>query len=221
MKVYKIAIDGPAGSGKSSTSDLLAKRLGFSYLISGNLYRAITYALLRQFGEIKLKDDRQQRFVEDVNIAVESNRLFLDGEDISMFLRGEKIDRWIIPVAKERYVRERVSDLQKNVIALEKRGIIVDGRDIASKIMPDADLKIFLTARPDTRARRRHIESKNCESYEDILEGIRQRDHVDRTREHSPLLATDDAVVIENDGMTMEETVNEIIKHFKRIKSFN
>lgn len=216
-RVFKIAIDGPAASGKSSTSSLLASRLGFSHLISGNLYRAVTYALLREFGRVELESEEQRRFVEAIDIGVEDGRVFLGGEDISRFLRGGLIDRSIISVAREGYVREKVSTLQRSIIDREQRGIVVDGRDIASKIMPDADLKVFLTARPETRATRRHRECGD-ESYERLLESIRERDHVDQTRKHSPLLATNDAVVIENDDMTMEETVDEITRHFTKIR---
>lgn len=220
MKVYKIAIDGPAASGKSSTSDLLAKKLGFSHLISGNLYRAVTYALLKEFGSVSLEAEEQREFVANLKIGVENNRVILEGTDISDSLRSEIIDRCIISVAREEYVRNKVSDIQRSIISLERKGIIIDGRDIASKIMPDADLKIFLTAKSETRAGRRYKESKG-ESYEALLENIRERDHVDRTRKHGPLVVVEDAIIIENDEMSLDETVNEIIKHFKKTKFFN
>lgn len=216
MKTYKIAIDGPAASGKSSTSDLLAKRLGLSHLISGNLYRAVTYALLRTFDDIELQSEEQRRFIENLDIGVRGNRVFLDSEDITEFLRGEVIDRCVIAVAREKYIRENVSGLQRSIIDREKNGIIVDGRDIASNVMPDADLKIFLTAKPETRAERRHKECSGAK-YEDLLEGIRRRDEVDTTREHGPLVVVEGAIVIENDDMSMEETVEEIIRHVKRL----
>lgn len=220
MKVYKIAIDGPAASGKSSTSDLVAKKLGFSHLISGNLYRAVTYALVKRFGDICLEREEQRGFVSEISVEVKANKVLLGGGDVSRHLRGEVIDRCIVAVAQDRLVREKVSAIQRSVIDLEKKGIIVDGRDIATKIMPDADLKVFLTASPETRAKRRHKEAGE-ESYEELLSAIRKRDHVDRTRRHSPLIATEDAVVIENDGMTLEETADEIIRHFKRVEAFN
>lgn len=220
MKVYKIAVDGPAASGKSSASDLVAKKLGFSHLISGNLYRAVTYALVRQFKEVQPKDEEQKRFVLGLDMEVRSNRVFLDGKDISDYLRGEKIDYHVISIAKEKYVREKVSIIQKSTIKLEKKGIVVDGRDIATEIMPEADLKIFLTASPETRAKRRYRESKS-ESYEELLEAMIKRDHGDRTREHSPLVAAEGSIIIENDCMTLEETADEIVRLFKRIESFN
>ncbi|AFM98014.1 cytidylate kinase [Encephalitozoon hellem ATCC 50504] len=220
MKVYKIAIDGPAASGKSSASDLVAKKLGFSHLISGNLYRAVTYALVRHFEEVLPGSEEQKRFVLGLDIEVRNNRVFLNKEDISDHLRGEEIDRNIASIAKEKYVREKVSTIQKLAISLERKGIVVDGRDIATKIMPEADLKIFLTASPETRAKRRHRESKS-ESYEELLESMIKRDHADRTREHGPLVAAEGSITIENDHMTLEETADEIVKLFKRVESFN
>ncbi|ADM11259.1 cytidylate kinase [Encephalitozoon intestinalis ATCC 50506] len=220
MKVYKIAVDGPAASGKSSTSDLVAKKLGFSHLISGNLYRAVTYALARQFEKVCPKDENQKKFVLGLNIEVRDNRVFIDGKDVSGHLRGEKIDNNVGSVAKEKYVREKVSEIQRSTIDLEKKGIIVDGRDIATEIMPDADLKVFLTASPETRARRRYKEN-GSESYEKLLDAISKRDNDDRTREHGPLVASSGSVVIENDAMTLEETANEIIRLFRRVESFN
>ncbi|CAD26270.1 CYTIDYLATE KINASE [Encephalitozoon cuniculi GB-M1] len=220
MKTYKIAVDGPAASGKSSTSDLVARKLGFSHLISGNLYRAVTYGLVRRFGEVRPGDEEQKRFVLELSIEVRNNRVFLDGEDVSESLRKEVVDRHVVSVAREKYIREKVFTIQRSVIDLEKRGIVVDGRDIATRIMPNADLKVFLTASPETRARRRYMEG-GSESYEELLESIKKRDHNDRTREHDPLVATCDSIVIENDSMTLEETADEIIRLFRRVESFN
>jgi CMP/dCMP kinase len=218
MKVYKIAIDGPGASGKSTTAALVAKKLGFSHLISGNLYRAMTYALLQNFGEINLDDERQREFVEDTVFRIVNERVMYRGCDITGFLRGHAIDENIPAVARERYVRDKVSELQRDIIAEEERGIVVDGRDIGTNIMPDADLKIFLTASLETRARRRHKESDSG-AYEELLEKLRIRDHMDVTRKSSPLVAASDAIVMNNDNMSLEEIVGKILEHFASIKS--
>jgi CMP/dCMP kinase len=217
MKAHKIAIDGPGASGKSTTASLVAKRLGFSHLISGNLYRAVTHALLKNFGEIDLESEKQRSFVKNVEFHIVDGRVMYGDIDITEFLRGCAIDENIPAVARERYVRDKVSELQRRIIGMEKKGIVVDGRDIGTNIMPDADLKIFLTASLETRAKRRHREARK-EVYEELLEKLRTRDHMDISRESGPLLVAGDATVINNDNMTLEETVSKILECFNEVR---
>ncbi|KAH9411876.1 cytidylate kinase [Ordospora pajunii] len=218
--MYKIAVDGPAASGKSSTSSVVASKLGFSHLISGNLYRAITHGLLKTFGCICLEDNKQRDYIQNVSIEIKNKRVLLNQEDVSDRLREEQIDTNVNTVAKEECVRNKVIVIQRSIIDAEKDGIVIDGRDTASKIMPDADLKVYLTASLETRATRRLRESSG-ESYEELLEALKKRDHEDKTRKHSPLIIVKDSVVIENDNMTLEETADEIIRHFRKARSFN
>ena len=218
--MYKIAVDGPAASGKSSTSSMVASKLGFSHLISGNLYRAITHGLLKTFGCICLEDNKQKEYVQNLRIEMMNKRVILNDEDVSDMLREEQIDKNVNAVAKEEFVRSKVTMVQRSIIDAEKNGIVIDGRDTGSKIMPDADLKVYLTATPETRANRRLKESFG-ESYEELLEAIKKRDHEDKTRKHSPLIIVKDSVVIENDNMTLEETADEIIRYFRKARTFN
>lgn len=130
MHVYKIAIDGPAASGKSSTASLVAEKLGFTHLISGNLYRAITYAVLQKFSKINLQDEEQKAFVKQIKLTSSGKKVFLAGKDITDLLRGELIDNNVVPVAKELWVRKKTNEVQREIIDAEKIGIVVDGRDI-------------------------------------------------------------------------------------------
>ncbi|KAM0672516.1 cytidylate kinase [Ordospora colligata] len=218
--MYKIAVDGPAASGKSSTSSMVASKLGFSHLISGNLYRAITHGLLKAFECICLEDNKQKEYIQNLRIEMMNKRVILNDEDVSDMLREEQIDTNVNAVAKEEFVRNKVTMVQRSIIDAERNGIVIDGRDTGSKIMPDADLKVYLTASPETRANRRLKESSG-ESYEELLEAIKKRDHEDKTRKHSPLIIVKDSVVIENDNMTLEETADEIIRYFRKARTFN
>lgn len=216
--VFTIAIDGPAGSGKSSTAFLLRKKLGFKNINSGNIYRAITYLLDKTFNEYNLKNEKIKNFVNSIELDLINEELFYKNENINKYLRTSKIDNNCINVAKELYVRKKVGKIQNKFVENSNEGIILEGRDIGTNILPHATLKIFLNASPEERAKRRFKELPNI-SYEETLLSIKHRDFEDMNREHGPLKIASDAVVINNDGLSISEVVDKIIVLFdKKIK---
>lgn len=216
MQKYTIAIDGPAASGKSSTAEDVAKRLGFDRLDSGLLYRAITYLLTQDSQILEMQNIKTINQVESLQLEFKDRHIMHSGVDITPYLRTPDVDKLVGTVAKELYVRNKVHDIQREAINVVNAGIVVDGRDIGTVVLPDAFLKVFITAKDVTRAQRRARESSN--NFEEILKDIRQRDKHDITREHGPLKCADDAILIENDEMTREEVVEKILKIFEERK---
>lgn len=213
---YSIAVDGPAASGKSTAAEMVAKRLGFSRLDSGLLYRAITYLVDKEFPGAPMDSEEVLRKVESIQLSVQRGRIVVQGEDITHHLHTPAVDKLVGKVAKELYVRNRVHEVQRQVVESMKEGIVMDGRDIGTVVLPDAFLKIFITAKDTTRAQRRTKQTEG--DYESILAGIRKRDHQDMTREHGPLAQAEDAILVENDDITLEETVDKIVALFEERK---
>ncbi len=212
MKKY-IAIDGPAGAGKSTVARKLAQKLGYLYLDTGALYRAVTlYAL--QHG-IDLGDLSQIRdMLSRITISLETNQglqVFLNGEEVTKTIRSPQVDRSVSKVAEIKMVRDFLRETQRK-IALS-RPSVVEGRDIGTVILPEADLKIFLTANPETRAHRRWLELRekgDCVDYKSVLKNILERDTIDSSRAHAPLRKANDAIVIDTSFLTIEEVINKI-----------
>lgn len=218
--VHQIAIDGPAASGKSTTAEEVAKKLGFSRLDSGLLYRAITYLVNSRFKESDLYSKEVKSFIEKLELNFVKGHLYHDGTDITEHLRTPAIDKSVGKIAKELYIRNKVHSLQHNIINNSKCGMVVDGRDIGTVVLPNAFLKIFITAKDTTRAERRVSQAGG--NYTEILEDIKKRDSDDINREHGPLKAAPDAIVIENDRMTLEETITKIVEIYQnRLNKFN
>lgn len=217
--VFTIAIDGPAGSGKSSTAYLLRKKLGFKNINSGNIYRALTHLLDITFNIYDLKDKKIINFVNKVELDLINEELYYNGENINKFLRTSKIDNDCINVAKELYIRQKVGKIQNKFIKNSNVGIILEGRDIGTNILPNATLKIFLNASPEERAKRRFCERSNI-SYKETLTNIKYRDFEDMNREHGPLKIASDAVVINSDSLTIDEVVDKIMVLFKEKINF-
>ncbi len=207
-----IAIDGPAGTGKSTVSRLLAHELGSRYLDSGAMYRILTLALLR--AGVDLDDPAAIAAAADVRLSVgddpDVEQAFLNGEDVSEQIRGDEVTRAVSAVAAVPEVRERLVDHQRALAADCAGGIVVEGRDIGTVVLPDADLKIFLTASAETRAKRRNDQNVAAglpDEYETVLADVRRRDHLDSTRAVSPLRPADDAVIVDTSDMSQAEVV--------------
>ena len=211
---FSIAIDGPAASGKSSTAEEVARKLGFQRIDSGLLYRAITWLVLNEFGSIPsdLKDEKVKTFIQNLKIMQKKTRTFSSDTDISEHLRTHQIDCTVGKIAKELYVRNKVLEIQKEAMKNDGNGIVIDGRDIGTVVIPNAFLKVFITASDITRAKRRC--NQTGEAFEKVLNELRIRDSDDISREHGPLKIAKDAIVIENDNKTKDETVEEIIQLF-------
>ena len=210
----KIAIDGPAASGKSTTAREVARRLGYLYIDSGAMYRAVTRKALDS-GIPTDDDDRVADISDTILIEFRPNEqvteIYVDGRDVSATIRLPEVTRAINPVAANRRVRENLVRMQK---ALGRNGgVVMDGRDITTVVFPDAELKVFMKASPEERARRRlrELADRNIPAdYEAVLEDIKIRDHADVSRQHGPLRQADDAVIIDTTRLTFEEQVVQI-----------
>lgn len=215
-KIIKIAIDGYAGTGKSTTADVLAAKLNLNRLNSGIIYRAITFILHKQFNaNYCFESENIKNFIKNLSLKINKTTIYYKINEtkyeiqIEKDLRSNFINNNVSSVAKIDYIREHVKKLQLEIIKSSKLGIVVDGRDIGSNVMKDADLKVFLTASPEIRAKRRLKEDGG--NYDQVLNDIKNRDNDDITRKIDPLIKCDDAVLIKNDNMTIEEVVNLII----------
>lgn len=213
MKRLSIAIDGPAGAGKSSAAKILAHRMGYTYLDTGAMYRAVTYEAQRRGLS---SEEEIIAMAEGLDMTVAPGeghmRVFLGGEEVTAHLRTPQVSEAVSRVAAIPEVRTVMVALQRKLSA--EGGTVLDGRDIGTVVLPRADVKIFLTASPHTRALRRYRElggSASGFTVEGIEEDIRKRDLMDSTRETSPLTAAADAVHLDNSGMTLEETAEAIM----------
>ena len=214
MKRLSIAIDGPAGAGKSSVAKILAKTMGYTYLDTGAMYRALTYAALsRGLSETKDIIAMARALTMTVSPGETSMRVFLDGEEVTDFLRTPDVSAHVSAVSAIPEIRTLMVDLQRKLS--EAGGTVLDGRDIGTVVLPHADVKIFLTASPRTRAIRRYKEMAEANpgiTVDEIEADIRERDYKDSTRETSPLREAEDAVHLDNGDLTLEETAAAIRK---------
>ncbi|MDE6776708.1 MAG: (d)CMP kinase [Oscillospiraceae bacterium] len=212
MKTINIAIDGPSGAGKSSISKAVAEELGFIHVDTGAMYRAIgLYALRNDCTAPEKITEKIQEIIIELKFINGMQRVLLCGEDVTDYIRSPEISMIASNVSAVPAVRAYLLELQKK-IALENN-IIMDGRDIGSVVLPNADLKIFLTASPEERASRRYLElneKPDCPSYEEILKDIRQRDENDMNREIAPLCQAEDAIVIDSSNMGFHEVAEHI-----------
>lgn len=209
--MFKIAIDGPAGAGKSTISKLLAKRLNFEYIDTGAMYRAITLKAIRL--GIDMEDESAYGFLKDTKLDIENGRVFLDDEDVSIPIRSVEVTNQVSTPSKIGVVRTFLVDYQRKIS--KSKNVVMDGRDIGTVVLPNADLKIYLDATVECRAKRRMLERLEkgvVLSLEETIDEIITRDTKDSTRAISPLKKADDAVVIDSSDMTIDEVVNEIIK---------
>ncbi|MGO2695388.1 MAG: (d)CMP kinase [Bavariicoccus seileri] len=211
-----IAIDGPASSGKSTVAKLLAKDLGITYLDTGAMYRAITYLALSK--KVDLKDETKlQQLAKSADIKFmtsdDGQKVFLNGLDVTQQIRTEVVSQNVSLVSSYKSVREEL--VRKQQAFITKGGIVMDGRDIGTVVMPNADLKIFMVASVEIRAKRRHLENLERgfkSDYEAIKEQIATRDEYDQNRANSPLTKADDAILLDSSHMTVPEVVAEIKK---------
>lgn len=215
-----IAIDGPAGAGKSTVAKLIADKLKLLYIDSGSMYRAVTLYALRNnynFNDIdalaKLSSDVKIELLSDENVKF---RILLNGEDVTEEIREPEVSRHVSLVAKIPAVRENMVRQQKKIAACG--GVVMDGRDIGNRVMPDANYKFFLTASIEERAKRRcqDLVKQGYEvPLEKIITEIAQRDEIDKNRPVDPLVPARDAVIIDSTGLTVQQVVDTIIGYIK------
>lgn len=208
-----VAIDGPAGTGKSTVSRGLARALGARYLDTGAMYRIVTLGVLRSGADL---DDPDAIAAVDVQLSVgydpDDVRAYLAGEDVSAEIRGDEVTRAVSAVSAVPQVRTRLVALQRE-LAIGPTSVVVEGRDIGTAVLPDADLKIFLTASAEIRAQRRNEQNRAAglgDDYDAVLADVRRRDHLDSTRAMSPLRPAEDALVVDTGEMTQAEVVEHL-----------
>ena len=213
-----IAIDGPAGTGKGTISKLIAKRLGFLYIDTGAMYRAVAVKLLRN--KIGIEDKLEiKKILEKTSIELKTDdteteyiqKVYLDGEDVTSIIRMPEVNECVSQYSSEKIIRERLVELQRKMAV--GKNVIMEGRDITTVVFPNADVKIYLTASPEERAKRRWLElkAKGIEtSYEETLESINKRDYNDMHKEMGALKIADDATVVDTTFLSIEEVYEKV-----------
>lgn len=202
-----IAIDGPAGSGKSTVAKALAARLGLEYLDTGAMYRSVTFAALRR-GIDPDDADVVARLAADVVIDLRPDGVVVDGADATIEIRGPEVSRAVSIVAANPSVRAEMVRRQREWV-VRRGGGVLEGRDIGTVVFPDAELKVYLTADPEVRAQRRSKEVTDLD-YETVAADLARRDALDQGREVSPLAEAEDAFLLDTTGLTVEEIIDVI-----------
>ncbi|WP_286355240.1 (d)CMP kinase [Geothrix oryzae] len=206
-----IAIDGPSGVGKSTTARRVASRLGWQYLDTGAMYRAAALAIHRAGLALEAREDLE-RVLAGLALTQEGTRIFLAGEDVSEAIRSQEVTRRVTPVSADARVREVLVDQQRRIGATGHW--VVDGRDIGTVVFPQACCKVFLTASPEARARRRFLELQakgQGAVFEEVLADQRRRDEADSTRAVAPLRPAEDAVELDSSDLTLDQVVDWIV----------
>ena len=204
-----IAIDGPAGSGKSTVARALADRLDLQYLDTGAMYRAVAYAVLRDTGDPE-DDDLVANLARRIEIDIGTGGVFVDGVDATLEIRSPEVTRIVSVVAANKDVRAELVTRQREWTKRRDGGVL-EGRDIGTVVFPDAELKIYLTADAAERARRRAREVTDLD-YEEVAADITRRDAYDSTRASDPLTQADDAVNVDTTGLTIEQVVDRVVE---------
>jgi len=223
MEKITIAIDGYSSTGKSTIAKQLAKALGYVYVDTGAMYRAVTLFAIRNEFTSEEKVENVEGLVlaiPEIHLEFENNadlgfaEMFLNGENVEKEIRTLAVSKLVSPVAVIEDVRIKLVDIQKKMG--EDKGVVMDGRDIGTVVFPNAELKIFMTASPEKRAHRRYkelLDKGEDVNYQDVLKNVQSRDHIDSTREFSPLRKADDAIEFDNSDMGLEE-------QFERMHNF-
>jgi cytidylate kinase len=216
-----IAIDGYSSTGKSTVAKQLAAKLGYVYVDTGAMYRAVTLYLMRKMlvSETNFDEEAILRQLPFINISFVFNKdlgygeVHLNGENVEKEIRLLQVSQQVSKVAAVSEVRKMLVKIQKEIG--ENKAVVMDGRDIGTVVFPDADLKLFMTASTEKRAERRYDELKergDAISYEEVLQNVKERDYLDTTRKDSPLLKAEDAIAIDNSKMTLESQFEKVLK---------
>jgi len=216
-----IAIDGPAGAGKSTVTKAFAKKLGFIYLDTGAMYRAVTWLILSKsidpHDQVEIKNILNDSQLEFKNSHLDEQKIFINNTDVTEKIRSPEVTSVVSEIAKQQFVRELLTKKQQSIG--DDGGLVAEGRDIGTAVFPDADVKIFLTASPQERAKRRSLDLETrgykCSSIEDLEKEIKERDKKDSERKIAPLKKAQDAVELVTDGMNIEEVLQELTYIFR------
>ena len=226
MKKIVIAIDGFSSTGKSTIARQLAKELNYIYVDTGAMYRAVTFFALENdlIGEDFFHSEKLIDRLDEINITFKYNKnlgfaeVYLNGKNIEKDIRTLRVSKYVSPVATISEVRQKLVEQQQ--LMGKDKGIVMDGRDIGTVVFPDAELKIFMTASAETRAKRRYkelLERGHNLSYDEVLENVTTRDRIDSTREDSPLVKAEDAIEIDNSDLTIEAQLDSLLKLAKAV----
>lgn len=225
MKKITIAIDGYSSCGKSTMAKDLARRIGYVYIDTGAMYRAVTLFAMRhnliangQVDAAKLQEEMGNIHISlRLNPETQRPDTYLNGECVEREIRTMEVSRHVSLIAALPFVRSAMVEMQREMG--KEKGVVMDGRDIGTVVFPHAELKIFVTASAEVRAQRRYDEltakGEKC-NYEEILENVKERDHIDSTRETSPLRQAEDAIVLDNTHMTIPEQENWLMEEYKK-----
>ena len=223
MKKITIAIDGFSSSGKSTMAKDLAKEIGYIYIDSGAMYRAVTLYAMEHglFGGEKIDTESLEKQIHNIDISFQLNPTtgrpdtYLNGANVENQIRSMDVSAKVSPISTLGFVRQAMVRRQQEMG--KAKGIVMDGRDIGTTVFPDAELKIFVTASPETRARRRYdeLKAKGAESgYEEILQNVKERDYIDQHRDISPLRQANDAILLDNSTMSISQQKEWLMQHY-------
>lgn len=216
---FIVAIDGPAGSGKGTITQLVGKKLGLINIDTGATFRCVALQMLQE--GIKIDDEKRiEEMLETIEIIrEEEGGFFLQGKEVTNRIRENDVNEFVSPVSKIPIVREKMLKIQRKMA--EGKNVIMEGRDIGTVVFPNADVKIYLDASPEERAKRRTKQNKEKgipSTYEEVLASIMERDKRDLTREIAPLKQAEDAIYLDSTNLTIEEVVEKIITIIKEVK---
>ena len=212
---FRIAIDGPSGAGKSTIAKLVAKKLGIDYIDTGAMYRAVGYKMNRE-GVPFEECDELKVMLDATDIDFVSGDIILDGQIVNTLIRTSEVSQMASKCSALPMVREKLVEIQRNMGT--RKSVIMDGRDIGTNVLKDAEYKFFLTASAEERAERRHkelIEKGEAITFEEVLRDIQARDHNDMTRALNPLKKADDALEVDSTGMNIDQVTEAILKEIK------
>lgn len=222
MKVFVVAVDGPAGAGKSTIAKVIADRMSIVYVDTGAMYRTVALFAIKNGIDFKENEDALVSRLDEINISIkyteEGQRMLLDGEDVSGMIRTEQVSMGASAVAVIPAVRLKLVEIQRQLA--KEQSVIMDGRDIGTYVFPDADIKIFLTASAEKRAERRCEQLKLSgiiAEYGDVLEDIKARDKNDSGRSFAPLAQAADAVLIDTTELTLEQSIDAVEKAIREV----
>ena len=209
---FVVAIDGPAGAGKGTITKLVGQKLNLVNIDTGATFRCVALNMLKE--NIGLDEEEKiEKILEKIKIEMQPNgEIFLNGENVTHKIRENDVNNFVSPVSTIKVVRDKLLEIQREIA--EGKNVIMEGRDIGTTVFPNADVKIYLDATPEERAKRRVLQNKEKgieTSYEEVLENIKDRDYRDSNREIAPLRKAEDAIYIDSSDMTIEEVVNKVI----------
>ena len=209
---FVVAIDGPAGAGKGTITKLVGEKLGLVNIDTGATFRCVALNMTQK--NVKMEEEEKiQEILDNINIEMNSNgKIFLNGEDVTHRIRENDVNNLVSPVSTLQIVRNKLLEIQRNIA--KGKNVIMEGRDIGTVVFPNANVKIYLDATAEERARRRVLQNKEKgieSSYEEVLNGIKERDERDSNRKIAPLKKAEDAIYVDSTNLTIEQVVEKII----------